>query len=82
MMVKMVNIICCTEVTAAQVIHAKHDHSYTHKGSDANDVEEKESMVPLHLTNALYRNYIGLNLEQRKDLETAITFQKSSSVQP
>ena len=57
------------------------DHCYTHKGSDANDVEEKESMIPLHLTNALYRNYVVLNLEQRKDLEAAIRLQKSSSMQ-
>ena len=38
-------------------------------------------MVPLHLTNALYRNYVVLNLEQRKDLEAAIRLQKSSSMQ-
>ncbi|XP_065903217.1 uncharacterized protein [Dysidea avara] len=43
---------------AAQVVHVKHDHCYTHERSDANDIEEKESVVPPHLTNVLYRSHV------------------------
>ena len=62
------------------MVHVKHDHCYTHERSDANDIEEKESVVPPHLTDVLYRSHVVLNLEQRKDLEAATRLQSDSEL--